>query len=108
MIQQNAFPWVKSSILKSVFPVTIRFLVILAIFWIPVKVMGRDEPKFQAHVVKMISNHVAGISAEDVVTRPSSKGKFVSVTVTFTAENRQQLDDVYRTLTSDEQVLYVL
>ena len=74
----------------------------------PVKVMGRDEPKFQAHVVKMISSHVAGISAEDVVTRPSSKGKFVSVTVTFTAENRQQLDDVYRTLTSDEQVLYVL
>jgi len=74
----------------------------------PVKIMGRDEPEFQAHVVKMISNHVTGIVDEDVVSRPSSKGKFISVTVTFTAESRQQLDDVYQTLTADELVLFVL
>ena len=41
-------------------------------------------------------------------SRASSNGRYLSVTVTVTAESREQLDNVYRTLTASEQVLFVL
>ena len=74
----------------------------------PIKVMGRHEADFQALVVAMISDHVGEIPAECVRSRESSSGRFLSVTVTVMAESREQLDNVYRTLTASEQVLFVL
>ncbi len=74
----------------------------------PIKVMGRHEPDFEALVVAMIEGHVGSIPAENVRSRESSGGRYLSVTVTVTAESRAQLDDVYRTLTASEQVLFVL
>jgi len=74
----------------------------------PIKVMGRHEGNFQALVVAMISDHFGDIPAESVRSRESSTGRFLAVTVTVTAESREQLDNVYRTLTASEQVLFVL
>ena len=74
----------------------------------PIKVMGRDEAEFEAHVLQIISTHVEDIAAEDIALRSSSKGKFLSVTVTIDAQNQDHLDRIYRTLTSSERVLYVL
>lgn len=74
----------------------------------PIKVMGRHHDAFEAEVVAMISGHVGAIPAAKVRSRASSNGRFVSVTVTVTAASREQLDDVYRTLTASEQVLFVL
>jgi putative lipoic acid-binding regulatory protein len=70
--------------------------------------MGRYEADFESMVVAMISGHVGAIPAASVRSRASSNGRFVSVTVTVTAESREQLDNVYRTLTASEQVLFVL
>lgn len=74
----------------------------------PIKVMGRHEPDFEAQVVAMIRRHVGDIPAGSVRSRESSNGRFLSVTVTVIAESREQLDDVYRTLTGSDQVLLVL
>jgi hypothetical protein len=74
----------------------------------PIKAMGRHEDDFEALVVALISGHVGDIPAERVRTRPSANGRFLSVTVTVTAESRAQLDDVYRTLTATDRVLFVL
>ena len=60
-------------------------------------------------LLKALEDAVAGKAAdEDVSIRPSRKGKFISVTVTFTAESREQLDSIYRTLTASERILFVL
>ena len=74
----------------------------------PIKAMGRDESEFEAHVLQIISAHVVDIAPEDVVTRSSSAGKFLAVTVTIDAKNQEHLDRVYRNLTSSERILYVL
>jgi putative lipoic acid-binding regulatory protein len=74
----------------------------------PIKVMGRDEPEFQAHVLQIISAHVDDIAISDIATRPSKKGNFLAVTVTIDAKSQEQLDRIYRNLTSSERILYVL
>ena len=74
----------------------------------PIKVMGRDEAEFQAHVLQIISAHVEDIAADDITSRSSSKGKFLAVTVTIDAQSQEHLDRIYRTLTASDRVLYVL
>lgn len=74
----------------------------------PIKVMGRHAPDFETRVVAMIGAHVGAIPAHSVRTRPSSQGRFLSVTVTIIAESRDQLDDIYRSLSASEHVLFVL
>ena len=74
----------------------------------PIKIMGKEHPDFQDHVIGLISSHVGEITDADVVTRPSSNGNFIGVTVTISAESRDQLDNIYRSLTSSERILFVL
>ena len=73
----------------------------------PIKVMGRDVPEFQAHVLETITMHTSETPV-DIRATPSAKGNFVSVTVTFTAESREQLDKIYRSLVASDHVLVVL
>jgi putative lipoic acid-binding regulatory protein len=74
----------------------------------PIKVVGRHEPGFEALVLALVRAHVGEIRAEQVRRRASATGRFLSLTVTVDAQSREQLDDLYRTLTSTEQVLFVL
>lgn len=74
----------------------------------PIKVMGRDREGFLAHVINLIGLHTEEVSHENVAIRPSRNGNFISVTVTFTAESRAQLDRIYQSLTSSEQILFVI
>ena len=70
--------------------------------------MGRDEDDFEAHVLELISEHVDSIDADDVSVRPSREGRYLSVTVTFEAASRSQLDAVYRSLSASVRILYLL
>jgi putative lipoic acid-binding regulatory protein len=74
----------------------------------PIKVMGANDGEFENRVLGMISSHVGALSSTSVTTRPSRNGRFLSVTVTIIAESRAQLDDIYRTVTASEHVLFVL
>lgn len=74
----------------------------------PVKIMGRDQPEFEAHVVELISQHTGPIASADIAVRTSSKGKFIALTVTVAAESREQLDAIYKTLSASEQVVYLI
>jgi len=74
----------------------------------PIKVMGRDQSEFEAHVLQIVSAHVDDITAGDVSIRPSKKGKFLSVTVTVDARSQAHLDRIYRSLTASKKILYVL
>ena len=74
----------------------------------PIKVMGRVQANFKSHVLDLIGTHVGKIAAEDVTVRASSQGNYLALTVNVTVQNREQLDDVYRTLTASELILYVI
>jgi putative lipoic acid-binding regulatory protein len=74
----------------------------------PVKIMGRDQPEFEDHVVELISQHTGPIASTDITVRTSSKGKFIALTVTVEAESRDQLDAIYQTLSASEHVVYLI
>jgi len=74
----------------------------------PIKVMGRDKSEFEAHVLQIISGHVDDIAADDISIQPSTKGTFLSITVTIDTHSQEHLDRIYRALTASTRVLYVL
>lgn len=74
----------------------------------PLKVMGRETQEFHTAVAGILAEHVAPLESLSVSRQPSSEGRFVSITITFTAESREQLDALYRALSANEHVLMAL
>lgn len=74
----------------------------------PLKVMGRRSDDFRSIVIGIVQKHVGTVEPEKIEERPSKDGNYLSLTCTFQAHSREQLDDLYRELTSCERVLIVL
>ena len=74
----------------------------------PLKVMGRRTDDFRSLVVGIVQKHVGVVDPSKIEERPSKDGKYLGVTCTFTAQSKDQLDALYRELTSCERVLIVL
>jgi hypothetical protein len=74
----------------------------------PLKAMGRNEPAFEQYVVEIVRTHAGSPAIATVSSRASRNGRYLAVTVNFTARSRAQLDDIYRTLSTSEQVLFLL
>jgi uncharacterized protein len=74
----------------------------------PLKVMGRRTDDFRSIVLGIVQKHAGAIGAAQIEERPSKDGNYLSLTCTFSAQSREQLDALYRELTSCERVLIVL
>ena len=74
----------------------------------PIKMMGRDLPEFREAAIAVVERHAGRVDADAVRMAASSNGNFLSITVTITATSREQLDNIYRDLTDDEQILVAL
>ena len=74
----------------------------------PLKVMGRRSDEFRSLVLDIVQKHAGPIAPEQIEERPSKHGNYVSLTCTFQATSREQLDNLYRELSACEQVLKVL
>lgn len=74
----------------------------------PIKVMGLHTDDFVHAITKIAKEFDPFYDASTVELRPSSGGKYLGVTVTVTATSREQLDNLYRALTSHPMVKVVL
>jgi putative lipoic acid-binding regulatory protein len=74
----------------------------------PLKIMGARTDDFAQTIVEIVQRHAPDFQAESVEMRASSTGKYLSVTCTVRAESREQLDNLYRELTSHPAVKVVL
>ena len=74
----------------------------------PLKVMGRKSDDFRSLVIGIVQKHAGTIEPAQIEERPSKDGNYLSLTCTFEAQSREQLDALYRELTSCERVLIVL
>lgn len=70
-----------------------------------IKAMGLAEPDFDSVVVEIIRRHCEDIHEGAISSKASANGKYVSVTVTITADSREQLDAIYDDLTAHDKVL---
>jgi putative lipoic acid-binding regulatory protein len=73
-----------------------------------VKAMGAASDDFDLHVFSLARRHIPELAENALHARPSRGGRFVSITLHFTAESREQLDALYRTLSADERIHFVL
>jgi hypothetical protein len=73
-----------------------------------IKAMGLAADDFDALIFSIVHQHVPELHEGAVRSKPSAAGKYLSVTVTFQAASREQLDNIYRALSSHERVLMAL
>lgn len=74
----------------------------------PIKVMGAKVEGFVEAVVDVACRFDPGFDASTVERRESSGGKYLGLTITVTARSREQLDELYRTLSTHPMVKVVL
>jgi putative lipoic acid-binding regulatory protein len=74
----------------------------------PIKIMGRRESGFTTAVIEIVLRHAPDFKPGTLETRPSRKGKYVSLTATVNATSREQLDALYRELCDHPSVVMVL
>ncbi|MBI1890274.1 MAG: DUF493 family protein [Burkholderiales bacterium] len=74
----------------------------------PIKIMGAMVDSFAQTMVEVVMQHDPEFHAGKMEMRPSSKGTYLSLTVTVRATSREQLDNLYRALSSHPMVKVVL
>ena len=60
-----------------------------------VKAMGLSEPGFDALVVEIVQRHGPKVHEGAVSLRPSKNGRYLSVSVRFTAQSMDQLNAIW-------------
>ena len=74
----------------------------------PIKAMGLASASLSQTVLEIVQRHAPEADDGRLKSRPSSNGKYVSITITITAQSRAQLDAIYTDLTACEHVLMAL
>jgi uncharacterized protein len=73
----------------------------------PIKVIGLNESGYREAIAFIAQQFDPGFDAATIEQRPSSKGNYLGLTITITATSREQLDELYRTLSSHPLVKQV-
>ena len=74
----------------------------------PIKIMGKMQDDFAETIVDVVRQFDPTFDASRMEMRPSSKGAYLSLTATVRATSREQLDNLYRALSSHPMVKVVL
>ena len=74
----------------------------------PIKVMGAHVEGFIEAITHVALQFDPGFDAATIEQRPSKGGNYLGLTITITATSREQLDEIYRTLTTHPMVKVVL
>jgi putative lipoic acid-binding regulatory protein len=74
----------------------------------PIKVMGETHDTFSQSIIDLIQTIVPSFNASQVEMKASSAGKYISLTCTVHVVSQEQLDSIYRLLSSNPLVKFAL
>ncbi|NBU59576.1 MAG: DUF493 family protein [Betaproteobacteria bacterium] len=74
----------------------------------PIKVMGEAHEDFAGTVCHVVRAHAPDFDAGSIQARASTGGRYVSLTCTVRVQSREQLDNLYRDLSTHPAVAMVL
>jgi len=74
----------------------------------PLKIMGRAKDGFAQTVHDIVRKHAPDYDGSKMELRPSSGGNYLSVTCVINATSKEQIDALYRELSSHPDVKMVL
>lgn len=74
----------------------------------PIKIMGNAQDGFAQTVLEIVLRHAPDFDGAAMGMRASRTGKYLSVTCVIRATSREQLDGLYRELSSHPIITMVL
>ncbi len=74
----------------------------------PIKVMGANVEGYVTALTHVVKSFDPGFDASTIELRPSKAGNYMGVTLSVYVTSREQLDELYRTLTTHPMVKIVL
>ena len=74
----------------------------------PVKAMGLSCDELEIAVIEIVNRHVEDLAEDALQMNPSKNGKYTAITITITAQSKDQLDAIYMDLTACEHVSIAL
>lgn len=74
----------------------------------PLRIIGRNEDDFEGFAIAFVREFVPALQTDAVRSRFSNGGAYISITMTFTAESREQVDAIYQAMTGHERILFAL
>jgi putative lipoic acid-binding regulatory protein len=74
----------------------------------PIKIMGRRRDDYAQTISAVVRSHAPDFEPATLEMRPSKDGNYLSLTATINATSREQLDALYRELSSHPMVKIVL
>lgn len=74
----------------------------------PIKVMGAHVEGFAEAIISIALQFDPTYDPATLEKRPSKSGNYLGLTITITATSREQLDELYRTLTTHPMVKMVI
>ena len=74
----------------------------------PIKVMGKAAPEFLPAVIHVAKQFDPSFREASIEERPSRDGNYLGLTITVHVTSREQLDEIYRTLSTHPLVSVVL
>jgi len=72
------------------------------------KAMGLAETEFQTLILEIVQQHAPEVTPAHCSCKSSKNGKYDSVTITFEAQSKKQMDQIYQLLTDHKKVLFTL
>lgn len=70
--------------------------------------MGKTDADLDIAITPILNKYISDIESINFTTKESAEGKYESITVTFTAESQEQLDNIYKEITALPIVLMAL
>ncbi len=74
----------------------------------PIKVMGAQVEGYEAAMIHIARSFDPTFDEQKIERRPSKAGNYLGLTLTVHVTSREQLDELYRTLTTHPLVKVVL
>ena len=72
------------------------------------KIFGKAESNLEIIILPILTKYVDDLKEGSLSTKESKNNKFISITVSFQANSKEQLDNIYREITKHPDVIMAL
>lgn len=74
----------------------------------PIKIMANPQKETTEAILSVFEKYVPEHDKIDFKTKESKTGKYISITAIFQADSKEQLDNIYKEISSNPEVHMVL
>ncbi|GAB4226192.1 MAG: DUF493 domain-containing protein [Francisella sp.] len=74
----------------------------------PIKIMANPQKETIDFILSVFEKYVPEYNKINFSTKESKTGKYISITAIFTADSKEQLDNIYKEISSHSEVHMVL